>query len=102
MKAMTTMPAQMIKAWSENASPCRKWATAHPMNAGKLDNTHHNNYGAMQLARLVALGLREARVPVAAQLRDDLGPIDPGKPQPPEQFRIAASPGFTQQRPLGD
>ncbi|RZL37822.1 MAG: rhamnogalacturonan acetylesterase [Rubrivivax sp.] len=75
---------------------------AHPINAGKIDNTHHNNYGAMQLARLVALGLREARVPVAAQLRDDLGPIDPGKPQPPEQFHVAASPGFTQQRPLGD
>lgn len=75
---------------------------AHPMNNGKLDNTHHNNYGAMQLARLVALGLRQAGVPVAAQLRDDLGPIAPGNPQPPEQFRIAASPGFTQQRPLGD
>lgn len=75
---------------------------AHPMNNGKLDNTHHNNYGAMQLARLIALGLREAKVPVAAQLRDDLGPIDPAKPQPPEQYRVAASPGFTQQRPLGD
>lgn len=75
---------------------------AHPMNNGKLDNTHHNNYGAMQLARLVALGLREARVPVAAQLRDDLGQIDPARPLPPEQFRVAASPGFTQQRPLGD
>ena len=75
---------------------------AHPMNNGKLDNTHHNNYGAMQLARLVALGLRQAGVPVAAQLRDDLGPSTPGNPQPPEQFRIAASPGFTQQRPLGD
>jgi lysophospholipase L1-like esterase len=74
----------------------------HPVNNGKLDNTHHNNYGAMQLARLVALGLREARVPVATQLRDDLGPIDPAKPPPPEQFHVAASPGFTQQRPLGD
>jgi len=75
---------------------------AHPINAGKIDNTHHNNYGADQLARFVALGLRQAGVPVAAQLRDDLGPIDPGKPQPPEQYRVAASPGFTQQRPLGD
>jgi lysophospholipase L1-like esterase len=74
----------------------------HPMNSGKLDNTHHNNYGAMQLARLVALGLREAHVPVAAQLRDDLGPIAPGKPQAPEQFQVAVSPGFTQLRPLGD
>jgi lysophospholipase L1-like esterase len=75
---------------------------AHPINAGKIDNTHHNNYGADQLARLVALGLREAKVPVAAQLRDDLGRIDPARPQPPEQYRVAASPGFTQQRPLGD
>lgn len=75
---------------------------AHPMNNGKLDNTHHNNYGAMQLARLIALGLREARVPVAAQLRDDLGAISPAQPPAPEQFRIATSPGFTQQRPLGD
>ncbi|MFN3860700.1 MAG: rhamnogalacturonan acetylesterase [Roseateles sp.] len=75
---------------------------AHPMNNGKLDNTHHNNYGAMQLARLVALGLREAQVPVAAQLRDDLGAISPDQPHPPEQFRVAVSPGFTQQRPLGD
>ncbi len=75
---------------------------AHPMNAGKLDNTHHSNYGAMQLARCVALGLREARLPVAKELRDDLGVIEPGQPQPPEQFHLAASPGFTNQRPLGD
>jgi lysophospholipase L1-like esterase len=74
----------------------------HPVNNGKLDNTHHNNYGAMQLARLVALGLREARVPVAAQLRDDLGTISPAQPPAPEQFRLAVSPGFTQLRPLGD
>ncbi|MDR7331152.1 rhamnogalacturonan acetylesterase [Roseateles asaccharophilus] len=75
---------------------------AHPMNNGKLDNTHHNNYGAMQLARLIAQGLREARVPVAAQLRDDLGAISPAQPPAPEQFRVATSPGFTQLRPLGD
>jgi lysophospholipase L1-like esterase len=75
---------------------------AHPLNNGKLDNTHHNNYGAMQLARLVALGLKQAGVPVAAQLRDDLGALDPARPLPPEQFRVAASPGFTNQRPLGD
>lgn len=75
---------------------------AHPMNNGKLDNTHHNNYGAMQLARLVALGLREARVPVATQLRDDLGAISAAQPPAPEQFRVAVSPGFTQLRPLGD
>ncbi|MCE4552984.1 rhamnogalacturonan acetylesterase [Pelomonas cellulosilytica] len=74
----------------------------HPVNDGRLDNTHHNNYGAMQLARLVAQGLRDAHVPAAGELRDDLGPIDPARPQPPEHFKLAASPGFTHQRPLGD
>ncbi len=94
---LNAMSIQMYEALGPERSQL-----AHPMNNGKLDNTHHNNYGAMQLARLIALGLREAKVPVAAQLRDDLGAIEPGKPQPPEQFRIAVSPGFTQLRPLGD
>lgn len=94
---LNAMSIQMYEALGPERSQA-----AHPMNNGKLDNTHHNNYGAMQLARLVALGLREARVPVAAQLREDLGEISPARPQPPEQFRITASPGFTQQRPLGD
>jgi lysophospholipase L1-like esterase len=85
----------------ETLGPERSQA-AHPMNNGKLDNTHHNNYGATQLARLIALGLREARLPVAAQLRDDLGTLSPDRPLQPEQFRVATSPGFTQQRPLGD
>jgi lysophospholipase L1-like esterase len=74
----------------------------HPVNNGKLDNTHHNNHGAMQLARLVALGLRDAHVPVAAQLRDDLGPIEPGKPLLPDQFSVTVSPGFTHHKPLGE
>lgn len=81
--------------------PARSQA-AHPLNNGRLDNTHHNNYGAAQLARLVALGLRQAGVPVAAELRDDLGAIEPGRPPAPEQYHVAASPGFTNQRPLGD
>jgi lysophospholipase L1-like esterase len=94
---LNAMSIQMYEALGPERSQA-----AHPMNNGKLDNTHHNNYGAMQLARLIALGLREAKVPVAAQLRDDLGPISPAQPPAPEQFRIAVSPGFTQQRPLGD
>ncbi len=94
---LNAMSIQMYEALGPERSQA-----AHPMNNGKLDNTHHNNYGAMQLARLIALGLREARVPVAAQLRDDLGAISPAQPPAPEQFRVATSPGFTQQRPLGD
>jgi len=91
----------MSQAFYAALGPERSQA-AHPVNNGKLDNTHHNNYGAAQLARFVAQGLRDAGVPVAAQLRDDLGPIDPARPLPPEGFHISASPGHTQLRPLGD
>lgn len=91
----------MSQAFYAALGPERSQA-AHPVNNGRLDNTHHNNYGAAQLARLVAQGLRDAKVPVAAQLRDDLPVIDPARPLPPEQFHLAASPGFTQLRPLGD
>lgn len=91
----------MSQAFYAALGPERSQA-AHPVNNGKLDNTHHNNYGADQLARFVAQGLRDAQLPVAAQLRDDLGPIDPAHPLPPEAFRLAASPGHTQLRPLGD
>lgn len=91
----------MSQAFYAALGPERSQA-AHPMNNGKLDNTHHNNYGAAQLARFVAQGLRDARVPVASQLRDDLGSIDSAHPLPPEQFHVAPSPGFTQLRPLGD
>ena len=36
MKAITTMPIQMIIAWSEKARPWRKWAMAHPTNAAPM------------------------------------------------------------------
>jgi len=71
---------------------------------GKIDNTHHNNYGAYQLARLVAAGLRDARLPIAAHLDEAvLGMVDAAKPLPaPEDFVLAPSPNFSHQRPLGD
>ena len=49
----------MSQAFYTALGPERSQA-AHPVNNGKLDNTHHNNYGAAQLARLVAQGLRDA------------------------------------------
>jgi lysophospholipase L1-like esterase len=67
----------------------------------RLDNTHHNNYGAWLLAQAVAAGMRDAQVPAAAQLVDGFS-FDPAHPPPAARFAMPASPHFTNQRPLGD
>ena len=37
---------------------------------GKEDNTHFSEYGAIELARLVVEGIKEANLPLAEHLRD--------------------------------
>lgn len=69
---------------------------------GKIDNTHHSNYGAYQLAKAIAQGLRDAKLPVAAMLRDDFVGYEAGRPDAVASFVLPASPRFTHERPLGD
>ena len=78
-----------------------KLAFAQP-EPGKVDNTHHNNYGSYQLARLIVQGLRQAGLPVASEIADDFRTLDPARPDPPEDFKLRPSPKVTHQRPLGD
>ena len=48
-------------------------------NKGKIDNTHHNVYGAYEMARIVAAGL--SRIPVVKDaIRDRYRSFDPEKP----------------------
>ena len=77
-------------------------ARAFAAPGGTIDNTHHNNYGAYQLARCVALGLVEAKLAAAAALRPEFRTYDPARPEPPESFVVPPSSKFTQQRPLGN
>lgn len=69
---------------------------------GRIDNTHHSAYGSYQLAKAIATGLRQAKLPVAAFLADDFKPFDPTNPDPVEAFAVPSSPNFSNQRPLGD
>jgi lysophospholipase L1-like esterase len=56
------------------------------------DDTHHNAYGAYELARCVVEGIK-ANVPeLAAHLAKDPGTFDPAKPDPPEKVDIPPSP----------
>lgn len=68
---------------------------------GKLDNTHHNNYGSYELAKAVVGGMREAKLAAAAFIVDDFA-FDPARPDPVASFAVPASPNFRNERPLGD
>jgi beta-galactosidase len=78
-----------------------KKAFAEP-SPGKIDNTHHNNYGAYELAQAIATGLRQASVPVAAYVEDMYAMYDPTKPDAVATFAVPASVAYNAERPLGD
>lgn len=56
------------------------------------DRTHHNSYGAYELARCVVQGLREQVPELSRHLAGDVSDFDPGQPDDPDTFEIPASP----------
>ncbi len=77
-------------------------ARAFATPGGKVDNTHHNNFGAHQLAQCIAAAIRAQGLPLAAHLAPDFPGYDPARPDSPDTFAVPASGEFTNQRPLGD
>jgi len=71
-------------------------------NDNGKDATHHDNYGAWVLARCVAKGLADAKVPLALHLKTDLPPFDPARPPDPAGFRLAPSIAHDTRRPEGN
>lgn len=65
------------------------------------DGTHHNNYGAYQLAKLVASALKTHQLPLSKYLKKDFKRLDPKKPDAPESVKIPASPIYQNTKPLG-
>jgi hypothetical protein len=66
------------------------------------DNTHHNNYGAYELAKAIAQGLRDNRLAIARQLVDDFKGFVPHHPDAVESFAVPSSAGGRGPRPLGN
>jgi lysophospholipase L1-like esterase len=66
------------------------------------DKTHHNNYGAYELARMVVEGIRSADPKLAAHLAKDAQPFDPSRPDAPEKFDLARSGERSSVRPDGN
>ena len=55
------------------------------------DNTHFNGYGAFELARCVAHGIRLAKLPLRKWLTKDIPDFDPSKPDPQAEFSLPAT-----------
>ena len=75
-------------------------AFANP--GGKVDNTHHNNFGSYQLARAIVQAVRDQQLPLVRFIAGDFPGFDPDHPDDPAGFSLPASRESTTVRPLGD
>lgn len=66
------------------------------------DNTHHNAYGAYELARCVVEGIKANVTELAKYLRPDAGSFDPSYPDAPASLNIPASHAVGTEKPEGD
>jgi len=86
----------------EALGPEKSWALFKPKVAGeKIDATHHSAYGAWEVAKLVALGIQDSHLALAASIRPGFH-FDPSQPDPIDEFTLPPSSVCTVQRPLGD
>ncbi len=65
------------------------------------DGTHHNAYGAYELAKCIIQGIRDARLPLARHIADDFARFDPAQPDAPEAVVIPPSLTAPGDRPDG-
>lgn len=67
------------------------------------DQTHHNSYGAYELARCIVKGIRSNVPELATHLKPELESFDPSQPLDPLQFTLPASPVVEPpQKPAGN
>lgn len=65
------------------------------------DGTHHSNYGAYQLAKMIADSIKSQKLPLSKFLIKDFKGFDAKKPDSFEKFGVPASPSILNTKPLG-
>jgi lysophospholipase L1-like esterase len=78
-----------------------KLAFAQPA-PGRVDDTHHDNYGAYELAKCVVQGIKDDRLEIAKYIVDDFRDFDPAHPDPVESFKFPPSPLGAAEKPFGN
>ncbi len=66
------------------------------------DGTHHNNFGAYELAKCIVTGIRANLPALAKLLAADAPAFDPAQPDTLEKFDVPASPQSTNVKPDGN
>ena len=66
------------------------------------DATHHDNYGAYELAKIVVQGIRDNKLDLAKSIVDDFQPFDPAKPDPVDTFTMPNGNSTFNLTPLGN
>lgn len=69
---------------------------------GKREGTHHNDYGAYEIARCIVTGIRQNGLPLAKFLKPDAGTFDPQHPDPFASFPVPPSPRAADIKPYGN
>ena len=66
------------------------------------DGTHHNNFGSYEMAKCVTLGIRRAKLPLAASLDPVTAAFDPAHPDAPSAWNVPAGLVKSGDKPLGN
>ena len=91
----------MSVAFYEALGPDRAYL-AFAGSGPNRDATHHDNYGAYELAKCIVQGIRDNQLDLAQSIVDDFAGFNPAKPDPVETFDLPASPGRMTQAPRGN
>jgi lysophospholipase L1-like esterase len=73
-----------------------------PTINGKVEATHHDNYGSYELAKCVVEGIKAGHLRIADLLLGDAPPFDPAHPDPLGFFRVPPSPKASKETPYGN
>ena len=100
------MSAALYEAWGPKES--EKGFVIYPAHTfpgqdkALLDNTHFNPYGATQIAKCIVQGIRNAGLPLASFIRDEVPHYDPAKPDAVASFYWPLSPVIDKTKPDGN
>ena len=72
-----------------------------PAMGAERDKTHHDPYGAYELAKIIIQGIRDNKLELAKSIVDDFKGFDPAHPDNVDTFTMPIGPSTVNGRPLG-
>ena len=103
---LNAMSKVLYEAWGPEAS--LKAFVHYPANSfpGQTqelkDNTHFSTYGAYEIARCIAEGIKRTIPDLAKELKPELTTFDPARPDPIQSWYWPLSPMITAIKPDGN